>query len=197
VIDMQAGDLGLRFIPALERLYPSLARYWVNRVDQTAVPNTVGLLDFFRRTHRTVVYTRNGKMTREGREMTPRLQLKEERAGFYHHRGMPEFDIDPRLAPREDELVIDKLTSGGFTASCLDHALRNMGISDLVISGILTDGCVLGTARVATELGYNVLICEDACATYSARAHVEGLLMHARLYGRVAQAQDVITELSL
>ena len=29
----------------------------------------------------------------------------------------------------------------------------------------LADMCVHGTARVAAELGYNSLICEDACAT--------------------------------
>ena len=48
-------------------------------------------------------------------------------------------------------LVVDKLTSGAFTASFLDHALRNMNITSLVITGILTDQCVLGTARAAAE----------------------------------------------
>ena len=71
---------------------------------------------------------------------------------------------------------MDKLTSGAFTASILDHALHNMNIRNVVITGVLTDACVLGTARVASELGYNSLLCEDACATLTQRAHDEYLL---------------------
>ena len=91
--------------------------------------------------------------------------------------------------------MVDKLTSGAFNASILDHALRNMGVRDVVIVGISTDMCVHGTARVAAELGYNSLICEDACATYTARAHRDALLMHARVFGRVATTDDVLAEI--
>ena len=77
----------------------------------------------------------------------------------------------------------------------LDHALRNMGIRDVVIAGILTDMCVFGTARMAAEIGYNALICEDACATNTQRAHNEALLMHARVFGRVSTTQDALDEL--
>jgi nicotinamidase-related amidase len=70
-----------------------------------------------------------------------------------------------------------------------------MGVTDLVITGVATDMCVFGTARVAAELGYNSLICEDACATYTARAHEEALLMHARVFGKVASTEDVLAEL--
>ena len=78
----------------------------------------------------------------------------------------------------------------------LDHALRNMGVEDLVMTGILTDMCVLGTARVASEIGYNSMICEDACATLTQRAHVDALRVHARCFGRVETADDIIIELS-
>ena len=67
---------------------------------------------------------------------------------------------------------------------------------DVVIVGISTDMCGRhGTARVAAELGYHSLICEDACATYTARAHRDALLMHARVFGRVATTDDVLAEI--
>ena len=149
-----------------------------------------------------VVYTRNGNVTSTGRELTRRLRVKGAADGervpkqFKHPGQTPGHEIDSRIAPREEDLVVDKLTSGAFTASILDHALRNMGIKGLVIAGILTDMCVLGTARAAAELGYDSLICEDACATLTARAHHEALLMHARVFGRVAATEDVIAELT-
>ena len=96
---------------------------------------------------------------------------------------------------RKDELVVDKLTSSAFHNTILDHALRNMGITGVVITGVLTDMCILGTARVAAELGYNALIAEDWCGTLTQRAHDEALLMHARVFGRVSTSTDVITEL--
>ena len=71
-----------------------------------------------------------------------------------------------------------------------------MGIGDVVIVGIATDMCVFGTARVAAELGYYSLLCEDACATYTARAQEDAMLMHARVFGRVATTDDVIAELN-
>ena len=64
------------------------------------------------------------------------------------------------------------------------------------MTGVLTDMCVLGTARVASEIGYNSMICEDACATLTQRAHIDALLVHARCFGQVETADDIITELS-
>ena len=70
-----------------------------------------------------------------------------------------------------------------------------MGIKYLVLTGVVSDMCVMGTARTAAELGYYTLICEDACAAYTQRIHTESMLMHARKFGRVAQCQDIIAEL--
>ena len=52
---------------------------------------------------------------------------------------------------------------------------------------------ILATA----ELGYNALICEDACATFTQRAHDEALLMHARIFGRVEKTDAVLSELAV
>ena len=91
--------------------------------------------------------------------------------------------------------MVDKLTSSAFHNTMLDHALRNFGITDLVITGVLTEMYILGTVRVASELGYNELVAEDACGTLTQRAHDEALLMHARVFGRVLITGDVIAEL--
>ncbi len=124
-----------------------------------------------------------------------RWRRRPKRTPTINYRSTARYEIDERLGPGEDELVMDKLTSGSFTASWMDHALRNMGITNLVITGILSDACVLGTARGAAELGFDTMICEDACATYTLRAHTEAMLMHARMFGRVGQAEDIIAEL--
>ena len=202
VIDMHAKDLVMGADSEVASSKPEIAEYWNTRVSELVMPNLCRLIGCFRGQGAAVVYTRNGNVTSTGREMTRRLRVKDAADGerapkqFKHPSQTPGHEIDSRIAPREEDLVVDKLTSGAFTASILDHALRNMGVKGLVITGILTDMCVLGTARAAAELGYDSLICEDACATLTARAHNEALLMHARVFGRVAATEDVIAELA-
>ena len=197
VVDMQGSDGTIDPDSRIGVEYPEIAAYWNGRIADLVVPNIRRLLESFRQRGRRVVYTRNGAITPHGDELTARLRSHvRRRTPVARYRGTAAYDVMPALAPRQDELVVDKLTSGAFNASILDHALRNMGVRDVVIVGISTDMCVHGTARVAAELGYNSLICEDACATYTARAHQEALLMHARVFGRVATTDDVLAELN-
>ena len=197
VVDMQGSDGTIDPDSRMGSRYPEIAAYWNGRIADLVVPNIRRLLESFRQRGRRVVYTRNGAITPHGDELTARLRGHvRRRTPVARYRGTAAYDVMPALAPRQDELVVDKLTSGAFNASILDHALRNMGVRDVVIVGISTDMCVHGTARVAAEFGYNSLICEDACATYTARAHQEALLMHARVFGRVATTDDVLAELA-
>ena len=195
VVDMQSDQMTIDPDSPLAIGYPQIVDYWNQRVDQTAVPNIQRLIGLFRDQNRQIVFTRNGNVTATGAEMTERLKAKLSAGSPKSPRGSPGYQIDERLCPRDSDLVVDKLTSGGFTASFLDHALRNMGIRSVVVAGILTDACVFGTARAAAELGYYCLLCEDACATFTQRAHDEALLMHARMFGRVDTTEAVLLEL--
>lgn len=195
LVDLQQGDIKLGADSEMAVKYPKIAEYWNGRLEEIVIPNTTRLISHFRQNQMKVIYTRTGNMTPGYAELTERLRKRMPKDAGTRHRGTAKYEIDPRLLPLEDELVIDKLTSGAFTQTFLDHALRNMGITDIVVIGILTDMCILGTARTAAELGYNTLICEDACASYTERAHVEALLMHARVFGRVSDTDEVLEEL--
>ena len=197
VIDIQAGSIVKDPDSELGRTHPEIVDYWNRRMQDQVLFNTRRLIESFRRRGLRVVYTRNGAMTPSGDEMTPRLRSRDGGRPDRQYRGGPAYEVASEVSPSEHELVVDKPISSAFTASPMDHALRNMGITDLVIAGILTDMCVLGTARVAAELGYNALICEDACATLTQRAHDEALLMHARVFGRVSDTEGVLAELDM
>ena len=193
VIDIQKGDLVRDSQSEYGIKYPHIVEYWNTRISDFVIPNTSKLISFFRELGLPVIYTRNGAITPNGKEMAKRLRKFTKDTPF---RGKDSYEIADQIRPVENELVSDKLTSGAFNFSILDHALRNMKVEDIVIAGILTDMCVLGTARVASELGYNSVISEDACATLTQRAHVEALLMHARVFGRVETSDDIIAELN-
>lgn len=74
-------------------------------------------------------------------------------SGSLRYLGSQDHDITSAIGRWENELVVDKLTFGGFNCSISDHVFRNMGIRNMVIVGVSIDMCVLGTARVAAELG--------------------------------------------
>ena len=194
IIDVQSGALVREPDTALGQKYPEIVKYWNDRIDQFVIPNTRRLINHFRENRMRVVYTRNGSVTPHGDESAERISQKRSGPGD-RYRGRPAYEIASQIYPSDDDLVVDKLTSSAFHNTMLDHALRNMGIRDVVIAGILTDMCVFGTARMAAEIGYNALICEDACATNTQRAHNEALLMHARVFGRVSTTQDALDEL--
>jgi nicotinamidase-related amidase len=75
------------------------------------------------------------------------------------------------VAPAEGELVFSKTNGGAFTGTSLDFVLRNMDIESIVIMGFLTDQCVLATAVHGADLGYDVLLVEDACGGTTKENH--------------------------
>jgi ureidoacrylate peracid hydrolase len=62
-----------------------------------------------------------------------------------------------------------------FVSTHIDYILRNLGIKQLVISGIVTDQCVESAIRDACDLGYLVTQVTDGCASYSAERHHNSL----------------------
>jgi len=65
--------------------------------------------------------------------------------------------------------VIDKPAYSAFTGSALASFLSEKGINTLVITGSETDVCVLATVLNAVDLGFRVVIVEDAlCSSFDA-----------------------------
>jgi len=63
--------------------------------------------------------------------------------------------------------------------------LQNMGKRTLLLTGLITNGCVESTARDARDLGYRVVLVGDACATYSEDTHQRTLRWLERTIGNV------------
>jgi len=77
--------------------------------------------------------------------------------GFVHF-------IEP-LAPADGEPVLTKTSHNAFTTTNLQQLLTSHGIRELVITGIRTEQCCETTARLASDLGYQVTFVTDATAT--------------------------------
>jgi len=74
-------------------------------------------------------------------------------------------EIHSCVTPREQEKVIVKHFPNSFRETGLHDSLQSMGVTDLVICGMMTHMCVDATTRAAKDAGYTCTVIGDACAT--------------------------------
>lgn len=80
--------------------------------------------------------------------------------------------MDP-LVPGAGEPLFTKTSHNAFTTTGLQQLLTQRGVTELVICGIRTEQCCETTARVASDLGYQVRFVTEATAT-NPIAHRDG-----------------------
>jgi nicotinamidase-related amidase len=73
--------------------------------------------------------------------------------------------IHPNVAPIGDEKVIVKHYPNSFRETELLDYLNRHHITDLVVCGMMTHMCIDATTRAAKDLGFNIELIADACAT--------------------------------
>lgn len=69
------------------------------------------------------------------------------------------------LQPREGEPTLTKSSHNAFTTTNLQQTLTALGIRELQICGIRTEQCCETTARVGSDLGFDITFVTDATAT--------------------------------
>jgi nicotinamidase-related amidase len=110
--------------------------------------------------------------------------------------GTPSAETVDELRPLAGELVVRKRWYDGFAGTPLDGALRARGVRCLVVTGTMTDICVLATVIGAFNREYRVTVPEDAVATLWPEIQRSTLDIIGRAYGRVVSSRDIIDEVS-
>lgn len=77
------------------------------------------------------------------------------------------------IAIKDDHRVfwMDKRHYSAFSGTDLDIRLRERRVTKVVLTGVLTDICVLHTAIDAYNLGYDIEVVESATASLTPEAH--------------------------
>jgi len=110
--------------------------------------------------------------------------------------GTPSARTIGALAPRPDEPVIRKRWYDGFAGTELDGALRARGVVSLVITGTMTDICVLSTVVGAFSREYRISVVADGVATLWPEIQRATLDIVGRAFGRIVQSKDVLDTIS-
>ncbi len=114
-------------------------------------------------------------------------------------------DINDAVAHFEGEPLVVKHHPNAFRETGLLDLLRGQGIQRVIITGMMTYMCVDATARAAADLGFQVIVAEDACATRDLvfgdttipAEHVHKAFLAAlKSYGEVVPSEQVIVRLA-
>ena len=112
--------------------------------------------------------------------------------------GLPStwWDFPEALEAAEHDLKITKRQWNAFHGTELDLQLRRRGIKTIVLGGISTNIGVESTARAAFELGYTLVLAEDAMSCATAEHHHASVNYIFPRLGLVRQSADVIQALA-
>lgn len=169
------------------------ARYgeFFAQLDRTVVPNMQRLQQACRDAGVEVMYTTIESLTLDGRDRSLDYKI----TGFNVPKGSWDAQVIDAIAPQGDEIHFPKSSSSVFVSTHIDYVLRNLGVKQLVISGLLTDQCVESAIRDACDLGYLVTQVVDACATFSAERH-NASLRAIKGYCRQVTTDSLVQELA-
>ncbi len=183
VIDMQND-----FINKGSMVYTEMA--------EAIVPNLKRLISTCRKAKIPVIYTAHihldpavdGGMTAQ---WWP--ELKDKKVLVAGSKGA---EIYPEIAPKPDEKVIYKHRYSAFYNTDLEIVLRGLGITDLIITGVMTNICCESTARDAFFRDFRIFVLADGTGSGEEIFHISSLRALAYGFAYVTTVEEIIRSLS-
>lgn len=173
---------------------PDEARRWsafVERMSATVIPNTARLIAECRIRNVENLYARIACLKPDGRDRS----LSQKKPGF-NYLLLPKDEHDsqvvPELAPTGGEITFTKTTDSALTGTNMRLVLQNMGVKNVVVSGIFTDQCVSSTVRSLADESFNVVVVEDCCAAATMELHEKELEIINMIYCHVVKLDEVL-----
>lgn len=141
---------------------------WGRRNNPAAEQYMASLLQHWREQELPVIHVRH-------QSQEPDSPLRTGQAGY---------EFKPLTRPLAGEAIFTKQVNSAFIGTELEAYLLAKNIRQLVIVGLTTDHCVSTTTRMAGNLGFDVVLAADACATFD-RLDVNGKSIPAEEIHRV------------
>ena len=132
----------------------------------------------------TTVSYQHDDQARVFREKLPSLNVLQQ--------GSEWVEIDPRVAPAADEVVITKHWASGFFATDLAAQIKQAGCDGIVVTGLTTSGCVRATAVDGLQHGFRVLVPREAVGDRDSAAHDANLKDLQTKYADVISLQQTL-----
>jgi ureidoacrylate peracid hydrolase len=105
-------------------------------------------------------------------------------------------EIVDELGARADEIHVTKRRYSAFFQTDLDLSLKDLGVDQIIVFGVVTNICVRSTVHDAFFNGYEVVVPQDCCAATGPREQESSLYDIATHFGTVSNATAVAAALA-
>lgn len=160
------------------------------RMRDIVIPNMRALQQAFRSRGIDVIHARIACLLDDGRDRS----LSQKMPGWNNllmPKSTEESQIVPELAPQPGEIVVTKTTDSALTGTNLRLILSNMGIRNVIVTGIYTDQCVSSTVRSLADESFNVVLVEDCCAAGTLELHQREIEIINMIYCHVMSSAEL------
>jgi len=163
-----------------------------NRMSNVLIPNIKSLISFLREKKVENIFARIACLKESGIDRS----LSQKKPGFNYlllPKNIPSGQIVNELKPKLEDIVMIKTTDSALTGTNLRLVLSNMGIKNVICTGIFTDQCVSSTVRSLADESFNVIVVEDCCAAATDELHQHELEIINMIYCHVVTLDEVKT----
>jgi nicotinamidase-related amidase len=102
-------------------------------------------------------------------------------------------DLLPQLGRQPSDIVVTKRSWGAFATTDLERQLNARGVTQVVVTGVVTSTGVEATARHAYEQGFNVTLALDAMTDMREEAHEYSIRNVFPRVGETGSTQEIIS----
>jgi ureidoacrylate peracid hydrolase len=150
------------------------------------VPNQKDVVDAARKLNIPVIYVNDAHRPglREDREFLKR--------GQHCIEGTWGAKVIDALKPTAEDIIITKRRFSGFFETDLDLTLKDLGIRNLVVMGVVTNICVRSTIHDAFFRGYEVIVPTDCVEATGPREQESSLYDIETHFGDLADSRQII-----
>jgi len=166
------------------------------RMRELVIPNIQQLQNRFRTRCMDVIHARIACLLTDGRDRS----LSQKKPGWNYlllPKDKAASQIIPDLAPHPGEMVFTKTTDSALTGTNLRLLLQNLGVKNVVMTGIFTDQCISSTVRSLADESFNVVVVEDCCAAGTDELHRNELEIINMIYCNVVTTDELIEVMKL
>lgn len=149
-------------------------------------------IDFCRKKGVTIIYTRHCYDAKKN-PIEARLFSQLKKGGL--REGTLSWEVCDALKPEKNDVIINKTRYDAFYNTNLNTILKQKKITNLIITGTMTEVCCESTARSGMFQDYNIFFCEDMTYTVSQEAHENTLKGIAAHFGDVTTASKIVKQI--
>jgi len=158
------------------------------------IPKVREVLDLFRSKKSPVFHIlRIHRMDGSDVEITRQERFRQQPFAVEGTKGAAVVDV---LRPLSGEYVIPKIRMSAFIGTELDLMLRNLAVTDIVVTGIQTPNCIRTTVFDAIAYNYPVTLISDAVGAQNDEIHEANLRDMANIGVRIVNFKEISAILS-